>query len=124
MICGWSINKGTQYNGNSSIFFNNPLILNSSPGRFSRLTREHFDIHEYFFYLCDRERGCIYMIIVNVKENESIEKALKRFKKKFDRTGAIRELRARQYFEKPSIRRRGEVIKAAYKQRLQDEEGK
>jgi small subunit ribosomal protein S21 len=64
------------------------------------------------------------MIIVNVKENESIEKALKRFKKKFDRTGAIRELRARQYFEKPSIRRRGEVIKAAYKQRLQDEEGK
>jgi small subunit ribosomal protein S21 len=64
------------------------------------------------------------MIIVNVKENESIEKALKRFKKKFDRTGAIRELRARQYFEKPSVQRRGEVIKAAYKQRLQDEEGK
>jgi len=64
------------------------------------------------------------MIIVNVKENESIEKALKRFKKKFDRTGAIRELRARQYFEKPSIKRRTEVIKAAYKQRLQDEEGK
>jgi small subunit ribosomal protein S21 len=70
-------------------------------------------------------KGGVYtMIIVNVKENESIEKALKRFKKKFDRTGAIRELRARQYFEKPSIRRRGEVIKAAYKQRLQDEEGK
>jgi small subunit ribosomal protein S21 len=64
------------------------------------------------------------MIVVNVKENESIEKALKRFKKKFDRTGAIRELRARQYFEKPSIKRRNEVIKAAYKQRLQDEEGK
>ena len=33
------------------------------------------------------------MIIVNVKENESIEKALKRFKKKFDKTGAVRELR-------------------------------
>ena len=62
------------------------------------------------------------MIIVNVKENESIEKALKRFKKKFDRTGAIRELRSRQYFEKPSIKRRAEVIKAAYKQRMQTEE--
>ena len=64
------------------------------------------------------------MIVVNVKENESIEKALKRFKKKFDKTGVIRELRARQAFEKPSISRRAEVIKAAYKQRMQEEEGK
>ncbi len=71
-----------------------------------------------------RERRCKKMIVVNVKENESIEKALKRFKKKFDRTGTIRELRARQYFEKPSITKRNQRIKAAYKQRLQDEEGK
>ncbi|MBD3628150.1 MULTISPECIES: 30S ribosomal protein S21 [Cyclobacterium] len=64
------------------------------------------------------------MIVVNVKENESIEKALKRFKKKFDKTGVIRELRSRQHFEKPSITRRTEVIKAAYKQRMQEQEGK
>ncbi|MBR9775031.1 MAG: 30S ribosomal protein S21 [Cytophagales bacterium] len=64
------------------------------------------------------------MIVVNVKENESIEKALKRFKKKFDKTGVIRELRSRQAFEKPSITRRTEGIKAAYKQRMQEEEGK
>ncbi|MFC4872634.1 30S ribosomal protein S21 [Negadavirga shengliensis] len=64
------------------------------------------------------------MIVVNVKENESIEKALKRFKKKFDRTGVIRELRGRQHFEKPSVRRRNEIIRAAYKQRMQDQEGK
>ncbi|WP_375585860.1 30S ribosomal protein S21 [Cyclobacterium xiamenense] len=64
------------------------------------------------------------MIVVNVKENESIEKALKRFKKKFDKTGVIRELRRRQHFEKPSISRRTEVIKAAYKQRMQEQEGK
>nr|MBI1230254.1 30S ribosomal protein S21 [Cytophagales bacterium] len=64
------------------------------------------------------------MIVVNVKENESIEKALKRFKKKFDKTGVIRELRARQAFEKPSITRRTEVIKAAYKQRMQEQESK
>lgn len=64
------------------------------------------------------------MIVVNVKENESIEKALKRFKKKFDKTGVIRELRGRQHFEKPSVRRRNEVIKASYIQRLRDEEAK
>ena len=64
------------------------------------------------------------MIVVNVKENESIEKALKHYKKKFDKTGVIRELRSRQAFEKPSITRRTEVIKAAYKQRMQEEEGK
>lgn len=79
---------------------------------------------EYYPYLCAHERGCIDMIIVNVKENESIEKALKRFKKKFDKTGAVRELRARQAFTKPSIKRRAQVIKAAYKQHLQEEAAK
>jgi small subunit ribosomal protein S21 len=60
------------------------------------------------------------MIIVNIKENESIDKALKRFKKKFEKTGVLKELRARTAFEKPSVRRRGEIIRAAYreKQRL------
>lgn len=58
------------------------------------------------------------MIIVNIKENESIDKALKRFKKKFERTGVLKELRARTYFEKPSVKRRTEKIKAAYKQQM------
>lgn len=58
------------------------------------------------------------MIIVNVKENEPIEKALKRFKKKFDHTGVLRELRSRNQFEKPSVTRRNEKIKAAYRQRM------
>ena len=62
------------------------------------------------------------MIIVNIKENESIDKALKRFKKKFEKTGVLKELRARTSFEKPSVRRRGEIIRAAYreKQRLKE----
>ncbi len=46
------------------------------------------------------------MLIINIKENESIDKALKRFKKKFEKTGILRELRARTAFEKPSVRRR------------------
>lgn len=58
------------------------------------------------------------MIIINVKENESIEKALKRFKKKFERTGVLKELRARTFYEKPSISRRTEKIRAAYRQKM------
>lgn len=58
------------------------------------------------------------MIIVNVKENESIDKALKRFKKKFEKTGVLKQLRSRMAFTKPSITRRKQVIKASYKQRM------
>jgi len=56
------------------------------------------------------------MLIVNVKENESIDKALKRFKKKFEKTGVLKELRARTAYEKPSVRRRNEIIRAAYRE--------
>jgi small subunit ribosomal protein S21 len=58
------------------------------------------------------------MIIVPLKENETIEKALKKFKKKFEKTGVIKQLRARQAFEKPSITRRTEIKKAIYKNHL------
>ncbi|MCU0396506.1 MAG: 30S ribosomal protein S21 [Cyclobacteriaceae bacterium] len=57
------------------------------------------------------------MIIVNIKENESIDKALKRFKKKFEKTGVLKELRSRTSFEKPSVKRRNEIIRAAYRER-------
>jgi small subunit ribosomal protein S21 len=57
------------------------------------------------------------MLIINIKENESIDKALKRFKKKFEKTGMLRELRARTAFEKPSVRRRSEILRAAYRQK-------
>jgi small subunit ribosomal protein S21 len=58
------------------------------------------------------------MIIIQVKENESIDKALKRFKKKFERTGVLRALRRRSYFEKPSITERTTRLKAAYRQAM------
>ncbi|MFN3783275.1 MAG: 30S ribosomal protein S21 [Spirosomataceae bacterium] len=57
------------------------------------------------------------MLHVQVKENESIDKALKRFKKKFEKTGVVRQLRSRQAFEKKSVSRRFEVIRATYKQK-------
>lgn len=58
------------------------------------------------------------MIIIPVKEGEAIERALKRFKRKFDKTGAMRQLRARKEFIKPSVKRRKQMIKAAYIQQL------
>jgi small subunit ribosomal protein S21 len=62
------------------------------------------------------------MLIVPVKEGENIERALKRYKKKFDKTGVMRELRARKEFIKPSVIDRQSNIKAAYKQRLNSAE--
>ncbi|HHL52467.1 MAG TPA: 30S ribosomal protein S21 [Flammeovirgaceae bacterium] len=58
------------------------------------------------------------MIVVNVKENESIDRALKRFKKKFERAGVLKELRARSYYVKPSVKRRNIKLKAAYRQKM------
>jgi len=63
------------------------------------------------------------MLIIPVKEGESIERALKKYKKKFEKVRMVKELRARQYFEKPSVSRREEILKAAYKQKMQTEEG-
>ena len=62
------------------------------------------------------------MIIVPIKEGENIERALKKFKRKFEKTGTIRELRSRKAFIKKSVRRREEVKKAAYVQNLRLEE--
>ena len=61
------------------------------------------------------------MIIIPVKEGENIERALKKFKRKFEKTGVVKELRSRQAFIKPSIKRRQEILHAAYIQRLQQE---
>ena len=56
------------------------------------------------------------MIIVPIKEGDNIDKALKKFKRKFEKTGVIKELRERQKFTKPSIKKRGVVQKAIYMQ--------
>jgi len=61
------------------------------------------------------------MLIIPVKEGENIERALKKFKRKFEKTGAMREIRSRQAFTKPSVQRREELKKAAYIQKLQED---
>ncbi|MGM9835916.1 MAG: 30S ribosomal protein S21 [Muribaculaceae bacterium] len=62
------------------------------------------------------------MIIVQVKEGENIEKALKKFKRKYEKTGVVKELRARQAFEKPSVTNRKKMMKAVYVQKLRQGE--
>ena len=64
------------------------------------------------------------MLIINIKENESIDKALKRFKKKKKKTGVLKELRARTSFTKPSVSRRAEIIRAAYREQMRLQETK
>lgn len=62
------------------------------------------------------------MLIIPVKDGENIDRALKRFKRKFDRTGTMRALRDRKQFSKPSVVRRREIQKASYIQGLRDSE--
>lgn len=62
------------------------------------------------------------MIIVQVREGENIEKALKKFKRKYEKTGVSKELRRRQAYVKPSVERRQKKQRAIYVQKLQQEE--
>ena len=62
------------------------------------------------------------MIVVPVKEGENIERALKKFKRKFERTGIVKELRARQQYNKPSVLKRLKMEHAIYVQQLRANE--
>jgi small subunit ribosomal protein S21 len=58
------------------------------------------------------------MLIIDSKDCENIDKALKKYKKKFEKAKTLVQLRERQSYTKPSVRRRGEVLKAIYKQQV------
>ena len=62
------------------------------------------------------------MIIVPVKDGENIERALKKFKRKFEKTGVVKELRARQQYNKPSVLKRLKMEHAIYVQQLRANE--
>ncbi len=62
------------------------------------------------------------MLVIPIKEGENIDRALKRYKRKFDKTGTKRALQTRKQFTKPSIARRAQLQKAQYIQRLRDAE--
>jgi len=62
------------------------------------------------------------MLVINIKDNESIDRALKNYKRKVQRTNQLKQLRKRKQFTKPSIVRREEILKATYiEQKYADE---
>ena len=62
------------------------------------------------------------MIVVPIKEGENLERALKKLKRKFDKTGVVKEMRRRQQFTKPSVINRETRLKAIYVQHLRQQE--
>jgi small subunit ribosomal protein S21 len=58
------------------------------------------------------------MLIVDSKDCENIDKALKKYKKKYEKSKILLQLRERQTFTKPSVKRRHEILKAVYKQKI------
>ena len=62
------------------------------------------------------------MIVVPLKEGENIEKALKKFKRKFEKTGVVKELRRRKAFKKPSVEKIKQNMSEVYVQQLQQVE--
>ena len=66
------------------------------------------------------KEGGFSMLIIPIKEGENIDRAIKRFKRKFDKTGTKRSLQTRKEFIKPSVKRRATIQKAQYIQSLKD----
>ena len=61
------------------------------------------------------------MLIIQVKEGENIDRALKRYKRKYERTGVIKEIRFRQQYDKPSVIKRKNKLKAIYTEKVRRE---
>jgi small subunit ribosomal protein S21 len=77
-----------------------------------------FNLKIYFIFALLKKIKGNFMLIIDSKDCENIDKALKKYKKKFEKSRTLLQLRERQSFTKPSIRRRGEVLKAVYKQQI------
>lgn len=72
----------------------------------------------FIFAILNFTKGGIYMLIIDSKDCENIDKALKKYKKKFEKSKVLLQLRARQAYVKPSVQRRTEVLKAVYRQQM------
>ena len=61
------------------------------------------------------------MLIIDARESDTLDKALKKYKKKFEKAGVLRQLRERQTFTKKSVRRRSQILRAGYIEGLKRE---
>ncbi len=80
--------------------------------------QECLNLKKYFIFAFLKKNQRKIMLIIDSKDCENIDKALKKYKKKFEKSRTLLQLRERQSFIKPSIKRRGEVLKAVYKQQI------
>jgi small subunit ribosomal protein S21 len=78
----------------------------------------NFWIFTIIFAPSKKYQGGIKMLIIDSKDCENIDKALKKYKKKFEKSKILLQLRERQSFTKPSVKRRSQVLKAVYKQKI------
>jgi small subunit ribosomal protein S21 len=62
------------------------------------------------------------MLIIEIKDGESIDRALKRYKRKYQNAGIMKEIRNRREFTKPSVQRRNQVLKAIYRDKVRSEQ--
>jgi small subunit ribosomal protein S21 len=99
----------------SSFWYACELILNLLVKLFFKFSNSEFPI---IFALLKNTKGGIQMLIIDSKDCENIDKALKKYKKKFEKSKILLQLRERQSFTKPSVRRRNDVLKAIYKQKI------
>ena len=58
------------------------------------------------------------MLIIDARESDTIDKALKVYKKKYEKAAIMKEVRNRQAFSKPSIEKRATVLKAVYREKM------
>lgn len=61
------------------------------------------------------------MLIIEISKDKNIENALKVLKNKIQKTKMVQELRDRQEYVKPSVRRRSQILKAIYNQKKREE---
>jgi small subunit ribosomal protein S21 len=66
----------------------------------------------------------IVLVGIVVNENEPIDRALKRFKKKYERSGVLKEFKKRTFFTKPSVKKRMKKVKAIRRSQRADAEEK
>jgi small subunit ribosomal protein S21 len=57
------------------------------------------------------------MILIDLKKYKTLDQALKAYKQKHNKIGIVKELRERQEFVKPSVKKRAENLKAQYVQK-------
>jgi small subunit ribosomal protein S21 len=81
-------------------------------------TNSYFKIKILLYLRIPKKIKGKFMLIIDSKDCENIDKALKKYKKKFEKSRTLLQLRERQAYTKPSVRRRGEVLKAVYKQKI------